>query len=73
MTQEKSIEEKENEIDVPVNQKIIHPKLEPGVINETMIVEVVLEGYKGEAGRLARMEPIDLSNVTTLRLEFLSK
>lgn len=52
-------------------KKIIHKDIEPGVIDEEMIVNVVLEGYKGEAGRLARTETIDLSSVTVLRLEFL--
>ncbi|XP_063708940.1 dynein regulatory complex subunit 3-like [Culicoides brevitarsis] len=52
-------------------KKIIHKDIEPGVIDEEMIVNVVLSSYKNEAGRLARSEKIDLSNVTILRLEFL--
>lgn len=52
-------------------KKIIHKDIEPGVIDEEMIVNVVLEGYKDEAGRLARTETIDLSTVTVLRLEFI--
>lgn len=54
-------------------RKVVHKDLEPGIIDDEMITEVVLDSYKGEAGRLARMDRIDLSNVTVLRLEFQSK
>lgn len=56
-----------------IMNKIIHKDLEPGIINDEMIKNEVLAGYKGEAGRLARLEPVDLSVVTVLRLEFQSK
>lgn len=49
----------------------IHKDLEPGVINDEMLERLILEqGFKGEAGRLARLEPIDYEKITVLRIEF---
>lgn len=51
--------------------RVIHKDLEPGVINDEMLERLILEqGFKGEAGRLARLEPIDYEKVTVLRIEF---
>lgn len=51
--------------------RVIHKDLEPGVINDEMLERLILEqGFKGEAGRLARFEPIKYENVTVLRIEF---
>lgn len=61
-----------NKKDNNVMEKVIHKNLEPGIINDEMITNEVLAGYKGEAGRLARLEAVDLTIVTVLRLEFQS-
>lgn len=50
---------------------IIFPDLEPGVINEEMITRLYVEqGPVGEAGRLARLDPVDYQRITVLRIEF---
>lgn len=62
-----------NETTTPPNPllEVIHKDLEPGVINDEMLKKLILEqGFKGEAGRLALLEPINYGNVTVLRLEF---
>lgn len=51
--------------------RVIHKDLEPGVINDEMLERLILEqGFKGEAGRLARLEPINYEKITVLRIEF---
>uniref|UniRef100_A0A336MZZ2 Dynein axonemal assembly factor 1 homolog n=1 Tax=Culicoides sonorensis TaxID=179676 RepID=A0A336MZZ2_CULSO len=64
-------EEKKAKDQASALKKIIHKDIEPGVIDEEMIVNIVLSGFKDEAGRLARSETLDLNSVTVLRLEFL--
>lgn len=54
-------------------KKVVQKDLEPGIIDDEMITKMVLNSYRGEAGRLARMEIIDLQTVTVLRLEFQSR
>lgn len=54
-------------------EKQIADDLEPGIIDDEMIGHTVMQGYKGESGRLARLASINLSAVTILRLEFQSK
>ncbi|XP_052127013.1 dynein regulatory complex subunit 3 [Frankliniella occidentalis] len=50
----------------------VHEHLLPGVIDMDMINKHVYEqGPKGEAGRVAQEEGIDLGDVTALRLEYL--
>lgn len=52
--------------------KVVQKDLEPGIIDDDLITKAVLESYRGEVGRLARMEKIVLSNISVLRLEFQS-
>lgn len=52
---------------------VIHKELEPGVINDAMInASIVEQGYKGEAGRLAQLNPIVYNELSAIRLEFQS-
>ncbi|EDS39244.1 leucine-rich repeat-containing protein 48 [Culex quinquefasciatus] len=49
----------------------IHKEQEPGVINNDMLTKAIIEqGHKGEAGRLARMDQVQLEAITVIRLEF---
>lgn len=49
---------------------VVHKDLEPGVINDQMLQKLIVEqGYQGEAGRLARNNPIVYENITVIRLE----
>lgn len=51
----------------------VHEHLLPGVIDMEMINKQVYEqGPKGEAGRVAQEEGIDLLDVAALRLEYQS-
>lgn len=55
-------------------ENAIHKEQEPGVVSNDMLTEAILEqGHKGEAGRLARMEQVQLECITVIRLEFQSK
>lgn len=57
-----------------VISEIIHPELEPGVINHEMIRQAIEDNYhKGEAGRLERLEEVEYNSVEVLRLDFQSK
>lgn len=71
--EEEEEETEEEEEEDKKSDKHVHENLEPGIIDDDMIGATVLEGYTGEAGRLARLEKIDLGAVTVLRLEFQSK
>nr|CAD7437499.1 unnamed protein product [Timema bartmani] len=52
---------------------IIHDALEPGVIDNAMILKAMDEqGPKGEAGRLAKEEGRSMEEVENIRLEFLN-
>ncbi|XP_055597477.1 dynein regulatory complex subunit 3 [Uranotaenia lowii] len=52
-------------------ESAIHREQEPGVISNEMLTKSIIEqGYKGEAGRLARMNEICLDQITVIRLEF---
>lgn len=52
---------------------VIHPAVEPGVIDNNMLIKCVLEqGPKGEAGRLFAEEGVHLDEVQIIRLEFLN-
>lgn len=52
----------------------IHKEQEPGVINNDMLTKAIIEqGHKGEAGRLARMDQVQLEAITVIRLEFQSE
>nr|CAD7397423.1 unnamed protein product [Timema poppensis] len=52
---------------------IIHDSLEPGVIDNAMILKAMDEqGPKGEAGRLAKEEGRSMEEVDKIRLEFLN-
>ncbi|XP_063623655.1 dynein regulatory complex subunit 3-like [Cydia splendana] len=54
-----------------LNSLIIHPAIEPGVIDNEMITRCILEyGPKGEAGRLFAEEGVHLDEATIVRLEF---
>lgn len=61
-----------NDEETSVIYKVIHPDLEPGVINDAMLKQMIVEqGHKGEAGRLAQMkDAIDYTTITCIRLEF---
>ncbi|XP_062706990.1 dynein regulatory complex subunit 3-like [Aedes albopictus] len=49
----------------------VHKEQEPGVISNAMLTKAIIEqGHKGEAGRLARMDEIQLDLITVIRLEF---
>lgn len=51
--------------------EVIHRDIEPGVINDAMLRELIVEqGHRGVAGRLARLNPIDYSAITCISLEF---
>ena len=51
----------------------LYDTVEPSVIDEEMLQKAVEEqGPKEEAGKLAKSEGIDFSDVTTLRLDFKS-
>ncbi|XP_053691792.1 dynein regulatory complex subunit 3-like [Sabethes cyaneus] len=52
-------------------EEAIHKEQEPGVISNAMLTKAILEqGHKGEAGRLARLDQVDLGCITVIRLEF---
>lgn len=52
----------------------VHKEQEPGVISNAMLTKAIIEqGHKGEAGRLARMDEIQLDLITVIRLEFQSE
>nr|CAD7259751.1 unnamed protein product [Timema shepardi] len=56
-----------------VGMSIIHDFLEPGVIDNAMILKAMDEqGPKGEAGRLAKEEGRSMEEVDKIRLEFLN-
>lgn len=51
--------------------EVIHRDIEPGVINDAMLRELIIEqGHRGVAGRLARLNPIDYNTVTSITVEF---
>ncbi|KAG7295915.1 hypothetical protein JYU34_021005 [Plutella xylostella] len=53
------------------NEMIIHPDIEPGVIDNEMLTRCILEyGPKGEAGRLFAEEGVHLDEAEIVRLEF---
>lgn len=57
-----------------VDNSIIHKKIEPTVITDEIIQECIIEqGHSGEAGRLARMEPIRYKRILVIRLDFMSE
>lgn len=50
--------------------QVVHKDIEPGVINDQMLDHMIIEqGYQGEAGRLARLTPIQYDTITCIRLE----
>ena len=52
----------------------LYDMIEPNVISEALLQECVGEqGPEGEAGRLAKEEGLDFSEVTELRLDFKSE
>ena len=52
----------------------LYDTVEPAVIDEDMLQKAVEEqGPKDEAGRIAKQEGIDFTDVTQLRLDFKSK
>ncbi|XP_013190894.1 dynein regulatory complex subunit 3 [Amyelois transitella] len=54
-----------------LNSLIIHPNIEPGVIDNAMITRCILEyGPKEEAGRLFAEEGVHLDEAPIVRLEF---
>ncbi|CAG4946979.1 unnamed protein product [Parnassius apollo] len=54
-----------------LNKMIIHPDIEPGVIDNAMLTRCILEhGPKEEAGRLFAEEGVHLDETQTVRLEF---
>ncbi|KAL4712057.1 hypothetical protein ACJJTC_003724 [Scirpophaga incertulas] len=54
-----------------LNKLIIHPDIEPGVIDNAMLTRCILEyGPTGEAGRLFAEEGVHLDEAPTVRLEF---
>ncbi|XP_041987235.1 dynein regulatory complex subunit 3-like [Aricia agestis] len=54
-----------------LNSLIIHPDIEPGVIDNVMLARCILEyGPKDEAGRLFAEEGVHLDEATVVRLEF---
>lgn len=51
-----------------------HDLREPGVINESMIYNAIIEqGPKGEEGRLFKDQGVVYEEITYLRLEFLGQ
>lgn len=54
--------------------KIIFKELEPSVLNEDIIKKSIYEqGPIGEAGRLFKLDELQYTKLTVLRLEFQSK
>lgn len=54
-------------------QQVVYPELEPGVINKDMINEAIESlHFKGEKGRLQKLNALDYTKVTILRLELKS-
>ncbi|XP_049874456.1 dynein regulatory complex subunit 3-like [Pectinophora gossypiella] len=54
-----------------LNSLIIHPAIEPGVIDNAMLTRCILEhGPTEEAGRLFAEEGVHLDETTVIRLEF---
>ncbi|CAH0729933.1 unnamed protein product, partial [Brenthis ino] len=54
-----------------LNSLIIHPDIEPGVIDNAMLTRCILEyGPKDEAGRLFAEEGVHLDEAPVVRLEF---
>lgn len=52
----------------------LYDTVEPAVIDEEMLKKAVEEqGPKEEAGKIAKQEGIDFGDVSSLRLDFLSK
>lgn len=52
----------------------LYDTIEPSVVDDDMLQKAVVEqGPKNEAGKLAREEGIDFSDVTALRLDFKSR
>lgn len=55
-------------------EKSVHKEQEPGVISNDVLTKAIVEqGHKGEAGRLARMDEVQLESITVIRLEFQSE
>lgn len=51
--------------------EVIHRDIEPGVINDKMLRELIVEqGHRGVAGRLARLNDIDYTTITCIKVEF---
>ena len=64
----------EEEHETLVTSQVIDKDLEPGVITDEILTKVIYDqGYKGEAGRLSRLDRVNFDSVTVIRLEFQSK
>nr|CAD7425195.1 unnamed protein product [Timema monikensis] len=74
MTQLSSVKGLDSRVRLDSTQmSIIHDSLEPGVIDNAMILKAMDEqGPKGEAGRLAKEEGRSMEEVDKIRLEFLN-
>lgn len=60
-----------NDEDTRAIVQVIHRDIEPGVIDDAMLKAAIVEqGHRGEAGRLAQLNAIDYTIITSIRLEF---